>query len=139
MIDGYHIAGNVLVLCDDKVLLVKRGCEPDRGRWAFPGGHIELGEDIEAGAFRELAEETGLSIRPESKRMGVIFERYNQHVVFYFVVQLYLTEDQLPIVRGQDDAEEARWTSLGEAQGMELAFDHNKILGMALNGEYWAA
>jgi 8-oxo-dGTP diphosphatase len=42
------------------VLLVKRGVEPYKGRWAFPGGFMNMDESAEEGALRELQEETGL-------------------------------------------------------------------------------
>ena len=43
-----------------KVLLVQRGIEPYKGRWAFPGGFMKMDESAEEGALRELQEETGL-------------------------------------------------------------------------------
>ena len=42
-----------------QVLLIKRGIEPFKGRWAFPGGFIKMHETAEEGARRELREETG--------------------------------------------------------------------------------
>ena len=43
-----------------RVLLVQRGIEPYKGRWAFPGGFMKMDESAEEGALRELKEETGL-------------------------------------------------------------------------------
>ena len=45
---------------DLKVLLIERGIEPFKGRWAFPGGFLNMDEDAIKGAKRELMEETGL-------------------------------------------------------------------------------
>ena len=43
-----------------RVLLIERGIEPFKGRWAFPGGFLKMDESAEMGALRELKEETGL-------------------------------------------------------------------------------
>ena len=47
-----------------QVLLVERGIEPYKGRWAFPGGFLKMDETAEEGALRELKEETGLDFEP---------------------------------------------------------------------------
>lgn len=44
-----------------KVLLIERGNEPYKGRWAFPGGFLNMDESAEQGARRELMEETGMT------------------------------------------------------------------------------
>ncbi len=55
--------GSALVVRDGRVLLVRRAIEPARGAWDIPGGFLEHDEHPEAGAVRELQEETGLDIR----------------------------------------------------------------------------
>ena len=46
----------------DRVLLIKRGREPSKGRWSVPGGAIELGEKIYDAVRREVREECGIEI-----------------------------------------------------------------------------
>jgi len=53
----------VLVIRDDKLLLIRRAIEPYKGWWDVPGGFLAEGEHPEAGAVREVREETGLDIR----------------------------------------------------------------------------
>ena len=52
----------VLVIRDGRVLLVRRAFAPGQGKWDIPGGFLEADEHPEAGARRELREETGLAI-----------------------------------------------------------------------------
>jgi ADP-ribose pyrophosphatase YjhB (NUDIX family) len=47
-----------------RLLLIRRGNEPGRGLWSLPGGRVEPGEDDAAALVREMAEETGLVVRP---------------------------------------------------------------------------
>ena len=53
------------VVHDDagRLLLVRRGRDPHRGRWSLPGGRVEPGESPEQAVEREVREETGLSVR----------------------------------------------------------------------------
>jgi 8-oxo-dGTP diphosphatase len=59
------VAAAVLALVDGKLVLVKRGTEPQIGRWAFPSGFVDRGEAVEDAAVREFREETGLDARLE--------------------------------------------------------------------------
>jgi len=49
---------------DARALIVQRAQQPNQGRWGFPGGVLELGETVAAGAMRELREETGIAAEP---------------------------------------------------------------------------
>ena len=54
----------MLVPVDDGLLLIRRGIEPGKGKWAFPGGFIDLGETWQEAGAREVFEETHLEIDP---------------------------------------------------------------------------
>lgn len=56
-------AVSIVVLDGDRVLLVRRGRPPNAGRHAPVGGRVEPGEALEAAALREVAEETGVTVR----------------------------------------------------------------------------
>src|SRR4026207_213976 len=43
-----------------KVLLIQRGLEPFKGRWALPGGFVRVDETVDEAARRALSEEAGL-------------------------------------------------------------------------------
>jgi 8-oxo-dGTP diphosphatase len=47
---------------DDEIILMRRGFEPNRGKWSMPGGFVDLGESVEDAAIRETKEEIGVEI-----------------------------------------------------------------------------
>lgn len=51
-----------IVWRDGRVLMIQRGNPPRAGIWSLPGGAQHLGETVQAGIHREIAEETGVQI-----------------------------------------------------------------------------
>jgi len=108
-----------------EVLLIKRKHEPFQGMWALPGGFVEIDEDLEPGAKREIEEETGLKDLKIQQ-----FKTYGKpgrdprgrtiSIVYYTFIS-----DRLEVNAG-DDAAEARWYPVEQLP--DLAFDHKQIL-----------
>lgn len=111
-----------------KLLLIKRGNEPFKGKWAFPGGFVDMDEELEDAAARELAEETGLTgvkltqlqafgkcgRDPRGRNISVMF--------------IGITKDSK--IKGGDDAAEAKWFDINNLP--PLAFDHNDVAAIAI-------
>ena len=99
----------VIVIKNGKVLLGRRKNAHGDGTWAFPGGHLEFCESIEACARREIFEETGVSIT--NLRYGPftndIFQKEGKHYVTLFVLADY--ESGEPRVKEPDKCEVWQW------------------------------
>ena len=105
-----------------QVLLIERGGEPFKGRWAFPGGFLNMDETVEECAARELEEETGMKdVFAEQFHAFSAVDRDPRGrtitVAFYALV-----DPRGMKVSGQDDAADARWYDILEMPS--LAFDH---------------
>jgi len=71
---------------DGRVILLRRGFEPHRGRWSMPGGFVDLGESVEDAARREAKEELGLEIELE-RLIGVYSHADDRHVVVVYAAR----------------------------------------------------
>jgi 8-oxo-dGTP diphosphatase len=59
------LASCAITTVDGKVVLLRRGIDPEKGKWAFPGGFVDRGETAAAAAERETREEVGLLVEAE--------------------------------------------------------------------------
>ena len=64
--DYPQVVVTTFIACADRLLWVQRNLQPQRGKWAIPGGFLEQGETLAEGAARELREEAGISLSPDS-------------------------------------------------------------------------
>lgn len=112
-----------------KLLLIKRGIEPYKGKWAFPGGFMNMDETAEECAKRELEEETGL--KDAAVEQFYTFSDVNRDPRERVITVAHYALVRLSDVKGGDDAASARWFAMDEVPS--LAFDHDRIMRMAVN------
>lgn len=108
-----------------KLLLIQRKNEPCKGKWAFPGGFMDIDETTIDAARRELKEETGLVVG-ELHRVGIFDAVDRDPRERIITVAYYTILDKPAEVSGLDDAAQAKWFLLTELP--DLAFDHKEIL-----------
>jgi 8-oxo-dGTP diphosphatase len=112
------------------LLLIERGNEPFKGCWALPGGFLEMEEDLDTCAARELQEETGLTgIELHQLYAFGAPNRDPRHRTIS--VAYWGVDNSERQAVGSDDAAEARWFTLDNLPS--LAFDHELILQKALS------
>jgi 8-oxo-dGTP diphosphatase len=114
---------------DVKVLLIRRGLDPYKGKWAFPGGFLRPGEGPDDCARRELQEEAGLSriYLEQLYTFGRPDRDPREHVVTIAYFALVNLIEHPPTAA--TDADDAAWFPFDEVP--PLAFDHAEILEVA--------
>lgn len=111
------------------VLLIERGSEPYKGKWALPGGFMEWDESCEQSAARELVEETALE-GVDLKLLGVFSKPgRDPRGTIVSVVYIGVVDANNVNAIGGDDAARAEWFPLNDSP--ELAFDHDEVLASA--------
>jgi 8-oxo-dGTP diphosphatase len=114
---------------DPQVLLIRRKDEPFAGKWAIPGGFVNIDEALETAARRELREETCIEVADVEQLHT--FGDPDRDPRGRIISVVYLTQVEADQVqpRAADDAAEVAWHSLRKPP--PLAFDHEQILARA--------
>jgi 8-oxo-dGTP diphosphatase len=102
-----------------RLLLIRRGHAPSAGRWSVPGGRMEAGESEVEAVVREVAEETGLQVRPE-RVLGRV--RIDGGDVLFTVADWSCTlvhPDQQPVAG--DDAADVAWVDAAGLAALDMA------------------
>lgn len=111
------------------VLLIQRGNEPFKGLWAIPGGFVEMDEELEVAASRELFEETAIKdIKLKQMHTFGTIDRdpRGRQITIVFTGTV---DSEIKPTAG-DDAAEAKWFDIKNLP--ELAFDHDKVIAMGI-------
>jgi 8-oxo-dGTP diphosphatase len=114
-----------------EVLLIQRKHTPFAGKWALPGGFVDMDETVEQAVVRELEEETGLKM--ENLQQLFTFSEIGRDprgrtvsVTFFGITSMHNS-----LVKGGDDAKDAQWFTIDQLP--ELAFDHIRAVEMAIS------
>jgi 8-oxo-dGTP diphosphatase len=133
-----------VVIDDSRALLIRRGSPPLEGQWSIPGGMLEVGETLEKGVIRELAEETGLEI--SVIELIEVFERIfpappsadgspanASRPQYHFIILDYLCENRGGKVCAGSDALEFAWARENELLKYDLTPTVIRVLRKAFS------
>lgn len=113
-----------------KLLLIQRKNDPFAGKWALPGGFMDMDETVEQCAKRELQEETSLVL--DSLKLFTVASKIGRDPRGRCVTSVFWTI--IPYtnkINAQDDAANIAWFDVSDLP--ELAFDHSEIVKKALS------
>ncbi|NET33354.1 MAG: NUDIX hydrolase [Cyanothece sp. SIO1E1] len=113
-----------------KVLLIQRAVEPFKDCWALPGGFVDMEEDLEAAALRELEEETGVKDVFIEQLFTFGAPKRDPRGRVVSVAYYALTNRAKHPVQASSDARNAKWFDFDQVPA--LAFDHQQIFEIAL-------
>jgi len=113
-------AAAVMLVQAGRVLLVKRGVEPQKGRWGLPAGFQELDETPEQAARREMHEETGL-MPGKLQLFDLAFNNHNPHKPVN--VAIFMAQEAEGALQPGDDVAEVNFFPIHQLP-TDLAFHY---------------
>ena len=111
---------------------MKRRNPPNEGRWAIPGGLVELGEEVQGAAVREIMEETGLTVRIE----GLLDVQTDLHtdegsrIEYHYVLVDYLARPVSGRLRLNSESSDFGWFTRGQLGGLAMSKGTRKVLNL---------
>ena len=115
-LDPKIAVGTVIRMPDQKIVLVRRAIEPGYGKWVFPGGYVDRGEEVTMAAVREAKEEAGLDIRID-RLIGIY--SYAGRTPIIIVYAATVLGGELAV---DEEGIEARWFAPSAIPWDDLAF-----------------
>lgn len=116
------VAVGVIICEGERIALVRRGKEPSRGCWTFPGGAVELGESLDGAARREAWEETGLRI--EVGEVATVIDNVVRddagRIRYHYVIVDYFARPIGGTLHPGTDASEVRWCGLADLDALDM-------------------
>lgn len=116
------VGAGACILRRGRLLLIRRGADPGKGKWSIPGGLVELGENVEDAMVREAKEEVGLDVK--AVKLVDVFDSLTLdeqgHIQYHFVVVNFLVRVVGGRLRTGDDVVESKWVPLNEVEKYDL-------------------
>jgi len=115
-----------------RVLLVRRRNPPNQGKWAIPGGLVELGETVQVAATREIFEETGLRVTIE----GLLDVQTDVHkdavsrLEYHYVLVDYLAKPVGGRLRLNSESSESGWFTSEQTKRLPMSKGTSAVLGI---------
>ncbi len=127
------VSVGAVVIDGNRVLLIKRGQEPLKGRWSLPGGVVETGEELRAAVAREVHEETGLDVH-----VGAVVEVLDRisrdeagRIEFHYVIIDYLCRAAGGSLAHASDVDDARWVERADLGAYDLTTKVSEVIERA--------
>ncbi len=137
MREGRPVVGvGAVIIKDGKILLVKRGNEPNKGKWSIPGGLVNTGESLVDALKREIMEEVGLEIDVDD--VACVSEevfRDNGNVKYHYIIIDFFANITGGELRVGSDAVDARWVKLNEIDSLDVVDFVRKLVNKILRNE----
>ncbi|MCS6903192.1 MAG: NUDIX hydrolase [Candidatus Bipolaricaulota bacterium] len=125
---------SALVFRNNKILLVRRGHAPSKGRWSLPGGVVELGETLREAAQREIREECHVEI--EVLKIFDVLDRIvrdaDGRVRYHYLLIALLARYKSGELRADSDIEAAQWADVSQLAHYNLMPDQQALIQRAV-------
>ncbi|MBO8183192.1 MAG: NUDIX hydrolase [Archaeoglobus sp.] len=112
-----------VILEENRILLIKRASEPNKGLWSVPGGLVRLGERLEDALKREVKEETGLEV--EVGDLAFVAEEIIEleGIKYHYIIIDFFASIKGGELRAGSDALDVRWFDLDDPNSLENVVD----------------
>ena len=120
--DAPIVTVGLIVRKGDQVLIIRRGKEPNKGRWTIPGGAVELGEPLREAGRREIAEECGIDVTvgKVAEVLENIVRDSDGRARYHYVIIDFLADYVSGDVRPATDVDDARWVSKADLKRFDI-------------------